>query len=406
MIKKDLAVSNLEKILAKDLDPVMFRKAIMKSNGGVEITAHEAEKMQAAIDSDSKANKIGTAFECIGETAYVENTDIDPLIQNGVNISAGSYIGKSGRLFKTIRIPKGIFSGIREEKTNAVIYLVQLSNFLWRVLMPYTRPPGMFTTVVLAYMKSLAGVPDEYSMSSKDVMTIIQGMIASYPGLVNAYVYSTAMKKQENKELAALKSVAKDTRNEIQEVLNKAFNDPASASIMFGQLLRHVEKFAEPFKELVKKNQMDEFINKVAGATTTERKTISTSGMKRFTFAGYQKPKQYSYGDPVLPAGAEAVVGLRIGAKGKLVGKKEASIRRSQIGLEDIPQRFKLRKKGEEGEIEEEEELKQQPRRKRKPGSLLTAGALAALPGPARKEEKAQAEISEAPTGQQAKPME
>jgi hypothetical protein len=166
-----------------------------------------------------------------GRPANYANT-IASLFAMSTNVTDVSIVGKGGKTFKTLRVPKAIFRlPMPEAKKSGIMTLIQIINSLWYFLFPGIRPIGIFTKAMLAYFKSLAGAdPGSESLSPNDIKLLLSNILpTNFPKLVALYHVKRTGRALAVTQLQTQRTAYKEKRDAISTALQAALNDPNRA---------------------------------------------------------------------------------------------------------------------------------------------------------------------------------
>lgn len=253
-----------------------------KSRGTVP-SRSQVDSLISASETNPLAMAIATALNCYGETPKFKFSSIFNQRENMTNISQYSSVSKSGKLFKTLRIPKAIFTVPRPiRKASGVMVLIQISNLLWRTLIPEVRPPRMFTITMIGMFKKMAGVAPNYSLSNDNVGTIIMAMKESYPNILKLYQLNKAFTAQAKDTLARIKSENTKKKEELNKLASDLISDVVSGSYAIGQLVEILNKSETLTRVQLADTTVEELIKRAGRGDVSKKYTDRTGRIRRY----------------------------------------------------------------------------------------------------------------------------
>ena len=253
--------------------------------------------------------RIATHLKCYGETADVKMSAILNQVDDMINIGNYSSISKSGKMFKTIRIPKAIMSMPRPKREGSpVMILIQMSNLLWRSMLPEVRPPRLFTVSMLGMFKAMVGTKPNYTLTNTHVRAIIQAIAANNPNLLKLYQLQRQFTAQAKATMDTIKQELATRRATIQQLANNLVNDVQSGSYVIGQLMELLNKSA-----LLERSPLDEQFVKDLLAK------VGTGGVSR-PIAGHGRSKKFA-GAMNLTAEDALLTGKGLAIKRRTLGR-------------------------------------------------------------------------------------
>lgn len=155
------------------------------------------------------------------------------------DIAKFSVIGKGGKIFKTVRIPKSLINPPRASvpMSNTMI-LVQISNTLWRGLFARVRPPGIFTRAMMSWFKSL--IPESrvnLTLSNNDVIEILKILQTNHPKLLAYFVAQRSGSSELRAAELALRQEGQKLTADVQVVMASGLANPERIQSVVGSLI-------------------------------------------------------------------------------------------------------------------------------------------------------------------------
>lgn len=201
------------------------------------------EDLAAAIQTKPKAVLLGMKSGLRPGMREAPKSSVLFLRSFCKDLTGLALIGKGGKMFKTIRIPKFGLAGVRKKgATSPAMFLLGLARFAWKVLSFGGVPPGFFVRVIMAFFRKLGGVDPRMSLGRAEVAAILNAINTTFPALSQNYTAYKAANNAYKLTMEAAKNEAREARQEFYTAM-KALN-ASTASVTVATLLSSLKPVA------------------------------------------------------------------------------------------------------------------------------------------------------------------
>jgi hypothetical protein len=201
------------------------------------------EDVNAAIQTKPKAVLLGMKSGLRPGMREAPKSSVLFLRSFAKDLTGLALIGKGGKMFKTIRIPKFGLAGVRKKgATSPAMFLLGLARFAWKITGFGGVPPGFFVRVIMAFFRKLGNVDPRMSLGKAQVAAILNGINAAFPALSQNYTaYKTANGAYKD-AIETAKVQSKAARQEFYTAM-KALN-ASTASTTIADMLSSLQPIA------------------------------------------------------------------------------------------------------------------------------------------------------------------
>lgn len=166
-----------------------------------------------------------------------------PITEKMIDISKYSYISGSSKYFKTIKIPKYLFSKPRERKYPYGFFVNQLVNFVYKLTGLGNRAPRAFSYGIKTVIKQEAGIPQDSTIGEDNFKAFMDALerLTNNANIINCYFTYKVYKSHFAKQLKDIH----DKRRINKELLatyyrNLADRNPAGMIVLGKKILNEM----------------------------------------------------------------------------------------------------------------------------------------------------------------------